>query len=296
MVIILYKSCEVLTNTKIKYYADGSVKLSVANAPIYKSSDYVVSDNSTYHSPNVSRETDEDTYLERKYKSRKDSVRRSKNKVFDIVKMNDFDFFFTGTISNDCGIDRYNADEVCKKVNTFMYNLVKRGKIKYYIFVPEFHKDGAVHYHGFIKSSDSMRYSLAVNPRTRKALRRGKNRAFVFNWLDWSFGYTTLIHCYGSVDSMSKYFCKYITKSADFPMKHRYYAGGSLVREVPTDNVDLDFDSVPCDITVTEFGEFKYISFISVQHFSDFLLCFMTQFEYNSILKGGFSNAVYCKV
>lgn len=279
-------------NARIKYYADGSVKLSVANAQTYKDSDFVVSDSSTYHSPVVSRETDEETYLERKYKSRKDSIRRSKDKVFDIVKMNDWDFFFTGTFGDGCGFDRYDVDLVCKKVNTFMYNLVKRGKVKYYIFVPEFHKDGAVHYHGFIKATDTLCYSLAVNPRTRKAIRRGKNRLFVFNWNDWSFGFTTLIHCYGSVDNMSKYFCKYITKSADFPMKHRYYAGGDLVRVVPTDYVDLDFVSVPCDVTVTDFGDFKYIAFMSVDDFSDFLLCFMSQFEINNILKGGFSNVV----
>lgn len=288
----MYKSCEVLTNAKIKYYADGTVKLSVSNGQIYKDSDYVVSDSSTYHSPVVLREIDEETYLERKYKSRKDSIRRSRDKVFDIVKMNEFDFFFTGTISEDSGIDRYNADDVCKKVNTFMYNLVKRGKILRYIFVPEFHKDGAVHYHGFIKSCSSMRYSLAVNPRTGKAVRRGKNRLFVFNWHDWSFGFTTLIHCYGSVDNMSKYFCKYITKSSDFPMKHRYYSGGDIVRVVPTDYVDLDFSSVPCDVTVTDFGDFKYIAFKSVQDFSNFLLCFMAQYEINYLLKGGFSYVV----
>ena len=282
------KACEVFHNCKIKYYADGTVKLSVGNAPIYKDSDFVVSDSSSYHSPVVLREIDEETYLERKYKSRKDSVRRSRDKVFDIVKMNDFDFFFTGTFSDDCGFDRYNADVVCKKVNTFMYNLVKRGKIVRYLFVPEFHKDGAVHYHGFIKSCDSLCYSLAVNPRTGKAIRRGKNRSFVFNWTDWSFGYTTLIHCYGSVDSMTKYFCKYITKSADFPMKHRYYAGGDLVRVVPTDYVDLDFDSVPCESTVTDFGYFKYISFVSLETFADFLLCFCSQYEINhNFLKGG---------
>ena len=279
-------------NARIKYYADGSVKLSVSNAQTYKDSEFVVSDNSTYHSPVVSRETDEETYLERKYKSRKDSIRRSKDKVFDIVKMNDWDFFFTGTFGEDCGFDRYDVDLVCKKVNTLMYNLVKRGKVKYYIFVPEFHKDGAVHYHGFIKATDSLRYMLAINPHTGKAIRKGKRRSFVFNWLDWSFGFTTLMHCYGSVDNMTKYFCKYITKSADFPMKHRYYAGGALVRSVPTDYVDLDFNSVPCDVTVTDFGDFKYIAFTSVVDFSDFLLCFMAQFEINNIFKGGYSYVV----
>lgn len=292
MVILLYKSCDVIHNSRIKYYADGSVKLSVANGQIYKDSDFVVSDSSTYRSPVVSLESDEETFLERKYKSRKDSIRRSKDKVFDIVKMNDWDFFFTGTFGVDCGFDRYDVDLVCKKVNTLMYNLVKRGKVKHYIFVPEFHNDGAVHYHGFIKATDSLCYSLAINPRTRKAIRRGKNRVFVFNWNDWSFGFTTLIHCYGSVDNMSKYFCKYITKSADFPMKHRYYAGGDLVRVVPTDYVDLDFNSVPCSVTFTDFGDFKYIAFKSVQDFSDFLLCFMAQFEINNILKGGYSYVI----
>ena len=283
-----FKSCEVFHNTKIKYYADGSVKLSCSSATPYKDKDFVLSDNSTSQQSNFYHEVDEDTYCSRKLKYRSDSIRRTKDKVFDIVKMNEWDFFFTGTLSDDCGIDRYDSDVVCKKVNTFMYNLVKRGKIVRYLFVPEYHKDGAVHYHGFIKSSDSMRYSLAVNPRTRKAIRRGKNRAFVFNWNDWSFGFTTLIHCYGSIDHMSKYFCKYITKGSYFPMKHRYYCGGDVVRAVPTDYVDLDFDSVPCDITVTDFGFFKYISFVSRETFTDFLLCYISQYEINhNLLKGG---------
>lgn len=283
-----FRSCEVYHNTKIKYYADGSVKFSCSTATPYKDKDYVVSDNSTYKSSNVAHEVDEDTFVDRKLKYRSDSIRRTKDKVFDIVKMNDWDFFFTGTISDDCDFDRYDADVVCKKVNTFMYNLVKRGKVIRYIFVPEYHKDGAVHYHGFIKASDSLRYSLAINPHTRKAIRRGKNRSFVFNWNDWNFGFTTLIHCYGSVDNMSKYFCKYITKGSEYPMKHRYYCGGDVVRVVPTDYVDFDFYSVPCDITVTDFGYFKYISFVSPETFSDFLLCYISQYDINhNFLKGG---------
>lgn len=282
------KSCEVYHNTKIKYYADGTVKLSCSTATPYKDKDFVLSDNSTYKSSNFDHEVDEDTFVSRKLKYRSDSIRRTKDKVFDIVKMNDFDFFFTGTISEYSDVDRYDSDAVCKKVNTFMYNLVKRGKIIRYLFVPEYHKDGAVHYHGFIKSSDSTFYSLAVSPRTGKAIRRGKNRAFVFNWNDWSFGFTTLIHTYGSVDNMSKYFCKYITKSSVFPMKHRYYCGGDVVREVPTDYVDLDFNSVPCEIIVTDFGYFKYISFVSRETFSDFLLSYMAQYELNqNLFKGG---------
>lgn len=282
------KAFEVFHNTKIKYYADGSVKFSCSSSAPYKDSDYVVSDNSTYCQSNIVHEVDEDTFVFRKLKYRSDSIRRSKDKVFDIVKMNDWDFFFTGTLSEDCGVDRYDVDEVCKKVNTFMYNLVKRGKVIRYILVPEYHKDGAVHYHGFIKSSNTLRLCFALNPHTGKVIRKGKKRHCIFNWLDWSFGHTTLMRCYGSVDNMSKYFCKYITKSADFPMKHRYYAGGDVVRVVPTDYVDLDFNSVPCDVTVTDFGEFKYIAFKSVVDFSDFLLCFLTQYEiiYN-FLKGG---------
>ena len=92
------KSCEVFHNTKIKYYADGSVKMSCSTATPYKDKSFVVSDNSTYKSSNVEHEVDEDTFLSRKLKYRSDSIRRTKDKVFDIVKMNDWDFFFTGTI------------------------------------------------------------------------------------------------------------------------------------------------------------------------------------------------------
>lgn len=282
--MINYKSFEVHNNTKIKYYKDGSVKVSSCSLPFYKDPEYVISDSSTYTSPIGSDTVDEEIYFERKYKYYKDSIRRSKDKIFDIVKMNDFDFFFTGTISDDCDVDRYDADAVCKKVNTFMYNLVKRHKILRYIFVPEYHSDGAVHYHGFIKlySPKSIDYSASINPHNGKVIRRGKNRSIVYNWHDWKFGFTTLMQCYGSVNNMAKYFTKYITKSSSYPMKHRYYCGGEVVRTVPTDYVDLDFESIPVPVTSTYFGDFKYITFNSVDDFTDFLMCCFSHYQINN--------------
>ena len=94
--------------------------------------------------------------------------------------------------------------------------------------------------------------------------------------------------CYGFVDNMIKYFCKYIIKFVDFSMKHRYYVGGDVIRVVLIDYVDFDFDFVFCDVIFMDFGEFKYIAFKFVVDFFDFLLCFMTQYEINyNFLKGG---------
>lgn len=79
----------------------------------------------------------------------KNNLIRAKNKIIDIGLANDFSFYFTLTFNPS--FDRYNLYEV--------YNAFKQ-KIKYmrllcghrldYLIVPEQHKDGAWHFHGFL--------------------------------------------------------------------------------------------------------------------------------------------------
>lgn len=281
-----YSDSELLHNTRVKKYADGTVKVTFACSSIYKEKGFATADVQGQKSSSVSCTQledidEEEIYLERKYHYHKNSIKRSKDAVFDIVLMNEWDFFFTGTLSNDCGVDRYDADEVCKVVNRFMYSQVRQGNVIRYIFVPEEHEDGAIHYHGFIKINpkrlgNGFDIKLAINPHTGKPIFRkvkdlGTYKVGVFNWLNWEFGYTTVIPMYGNRQKAANYMCKYITKSSDTPMKHRYYCAGDVVRKVPVELYDVPFIDVPIQEVSTEFGLFKYAVFDDYNSFFEFL-------------------------
>ncbi len=55
---------------------------------------------------------------------RDDNMRRARNKVFDIARLNDFQWFITWTLDKHL-IDRYNPTEVSKKLKNFLNNKQK---------------------------------------------------------------------------------------------------------------------------------------------------------------------------
>ena len=73
--------------------------------------------------------------------------RRAATKVRDLALSNRFRWFVTLTLDRE-RIDRYDVGVITKKLNQVMDNLVRRRGLAY-VLVPERHKDGAVHFHGF---------------------------------------------------------------------------------------------------------------------------------------------------
>lgn len=89
----------------------------------------------------------------------KRSVRRSRTTVKDYVKTNpELKYFVTYTL--DPGkINRYDEKEIYKKIRSWLMNNVNRRGLKY-ILVPEKHKDGAWHFHGFINKPLEWKYGF----------------------------------------------------------------------------------------------------------------------------------------
>lgn len=78
----------------------------------------------------------------------KESLSRSKRNITDLILCNPFEYFCTFTFNAD-KIDRYNYSECQKKLRTFFNNFKKRYAPNFkYLIIPEFHKDGAIHFHG----------------------------------------------------------------------------------------------------------------------------------------------------
>jgi hypothetical protein len=129
--------------------------------------------------------------------------------------------------------------QIVRKLNAWCSNMVQRHGLRY-VLVPERHKDGAIHFHGFFDDSleavDSGTIRLPGSKKPRKP-RSKKERSewlasggqVVYNLPAWTLGYTTALQVYGEYPAAVAYVCKYIGKQGDKPAGRWYYSGGQLV-------------------------------------------------------------------
>jgi hypothetical protein len=164
------------------------------------------------------------------------SKRRAKNKLFDIICCNQFDWFVTLTLDRR-KIDRKDYSAIIKKLNSYLDNRVRRAGL-YYIGVPELHKDGSFHFHFLMNDVLKLDHSgTYVRPTGGKPVRADtvKRSGFklsdckdVYNISDWKLGFTTAIHTYGDIEAVANYVGKYITKGDKKVGGRWYYSGGKL--------------------------------------------------------------------
>jgi hypothetical protein len=165
--------------------------------------------------------------------SRGDSIRRAKERVKDYAKLNDFEYFFTWTL-DPAKIDRYDPKEVAKKMQRFLKDKVRHNNLRY-IIVPELHKDGAIHAHGFVSGDLKM-----VNSGKRD--RAGR---VIYNMKQWKLGFSTAIRIDGNYEKACYYITKYVEKKTKMIFGNFYYAGGhGLIRLPETHLFDADFDEI----------------------------------------------------
>ncbi len=144
------------------------------------------------------------------------SMRRAKARVRSIALENRFTWFVTLTLSPE-KVDRYDGKAVVKKLNAWLSNQVARSGLAY-VLVPERHKDGALHFHGFFNDA------LAAVPSGHYD---GAGHE-IFNLPQWTLGFTAAIKLYGDYPCAVAYVTKYIGKQGDKPCGRWYYSGGAL--------------------------------------------------------------------
>lgn len=217
---------EITHNAQVKVYPDGSCQVSVYSLPILREPGWEGTAKREPKHPGGSGG------------SVARSKRRARAAVFDLAMSNDFDYFVTFTLDAS-KVDRYDPVEVTRKLNRWLDNRVRRNGLKY-ILVPELHKDGAIHFHGFVNDAlivvDSG--TISIGGGKPKKPRSARQRAewldhgghIVYNLPAWSLGFTTAIQLYGERQRAINYVCKYITKSVDKVGGRWYYSGGTLQR------------------------------------------------------------------
>lgn len=165
------------------------------------------------------------------------SMRRARAKLRRLALANDFKYFVTLTL-DPSKVDSHSGAEVVKKLNVWASNAVQRQGLRY-LLVPERHKKGGIHFHGFFNAalpavdSGTIRVPWAKKPRrprseNERAAWLEAGGRIVYNLPGWTLGFTTAMELYGDYPAAVAYVCKYIGKDGTKPAGRWYYSGGDL--------------------------------------------------------------------
>lgn len=174
------------------------------------------------------------------------SVRRARVALRDYALSTEFRYFVTLTLDSS-RIDRYDMNEITRRMQSWCSNQVQRNGLAY-VLVPERHKDGAVHFHGFFNDAlPAVDSGTLVSPsggRPRKPRSKAQRTQWlsegwriVYNLPSWTLGFTTAMELYGEYPRAVAYVCKYIGKqqAGELPEKiggRWYYSGGKLGKPI----------------------------------------------------------------
>lgn len=149
--------------------------------------------------------------------------RRSKAKVLEYSLCNDWQYFFTQTISSER--DRFDKENLNK-----IRRSLKNVGIKYVLCVDR-HKNGALHLHGLIKNVDKKRLKdsgvKALNKHT-------KEKQPIYNLrLTEKYGFNSLFEIARDINQeqrikIAHYVAGYISKDNNREFKQRYFASKGL--------------------------------------------------------------------
>lgn len=242
-------------NCKIMYYPDGSYDQILASAPIFGRSGWELSDDwgEPYQMPEEPEEPERPLDLG----GPKDDTRqrrRAKARIRQIARATpSLKYFVTFTVDPNKA-DRYDAEALNRRLNSWLQNQVYRRGLAY-IVIPEYHKDGAIHWHGLINGALEIVDSGTMIPPEGGKPRRPRSKAaraawlaaggrIVYNLPGWGLGFSTAIELYGSRERAINYVAKYITKTQD-KIGGRWYRHGGRTGEPMITYASAEFEAGP---------------------------------------------------
>lgn len=201
---------------------------------ISKNMHYIEKDGEEYHSITGAKRTEES-----KQNSIKNSIARTKRKIYDYAFSNDWTngYFFTITFNPEY-VDSYNYDECLHRIKTFL-KVTKRNNPNFkYIFVPEKHKSGRFHFHGIGVNCDNLK--LEYSGITYK-----KDKIYNINTRSYKYGFTTVSKI-KDTNKVSNYITKYITKDliSSTKNRHRYLFSANLDAPLETNHFEKDISNL----------------------------------------------------
>ncbi len=174
------------------------------------------------------------------------NLSRAKRTVKDLMLCNKFDYFCTFTFDGG-KVDRYNFADCRKKLLNAFANYKKRYSSDFqYIVIPEFHADGAVHFHGVVRGIRDCDFYVPAY--IKKRLDNGElvEVPNTPGYVDWYYYSTRFGHFSCSkinhYERCASYITKYITKDLMLLPKgvHAFMNSTGLCRpELIFDNDDV---------------------------------------------------------
>lgn len=134
--------------------------------------------------------------------SQRVSYRRTKRILYDILKSNRWEWFFTLTFNPD-KVDSFDYIETTRKLSKWLNNMRRSCPNMKYVVVPELHKSGRWHFHGLFSNVDNMVF-------VDSGKRDNKGR-IIYNVGKYRLGFSTATQ----IDDVAKsitYVTKYVTK------------------------------------------------------------------------------------
>lgn len=215
--------------SKVKTYPDGARTVYVYKRPLD------VCDTSEGDAGSYRDLTEDEIQAEYEH-SKFMNLIRTKTKIRDYCLSNDFTYFWTLTF----GGDNRHDDALCfsKLQKWLRWMKLKYGKFNY-IFIPERHKDGAIHFHGVTGGFGGVIVDSGVKHKKAK----------VYNCSDWEHGFSTLTRI-RSKKKCATYITKYVTKDLDQEIvgkgKKKYWCSRGLrLPAVEYSSFDLSFGKAP---------------------------------------------------
>lgn len=248
---------EIMHNQRIKEYPQGVLEVLTASKPIFREPGYEQAGKWASEPRQRPERLMDGTGEDRRAENVQRAVRRAKANLRDLALCNGMKYFVTLTLDG-AKIDRHDMAAITRKVNAWCSNQVQRTGLAY-ILVPERHKDGAVHFHGFVNDAVEVVDSGTLSVPWAKQPKRPRSKAqraewiakggkVVYNLPDWTLGFTTAIELYGDPMKAVAYCCKYIGKQQEGEVPEKiggrwFYHGGCPNRPVVR-YADVDFDAM----------------------------------------------------
>lgn len=191
-----------------------------------------------------------------------ESLSRTRRIVRDLLFSNYFDLFCTFTFNQE-KVDRFNYKECQQKITKFFDNYKQRYSPNFkYVLVPEFHKNGAIHFHGMVRGIrkedlDVPEYIFKRNRLTGE-LFLGLNIRKYVHWKSYKLGFFSCSRIKNHT-ACALYVSKYITKDLmQLPKGVRaVMASKGLLRP----DLAFDEDDIPCLLDDMDFkNEFVWVS------------------------------------
>lgn len=162
------------------------------------------------------------------------ALSRARSVVFQLALCNDWDFFFTGTIDRT-KFDRYDLNTFYSSFSQWIRDQRKKYSCSIqYVLIPEMHKDGAWHLHGFVRGIPAdLVSSFVPGVHPQELIDKG-----FMNWPAYcdKFGFCSLAPIRDPV-GCAHYVTKYITKDMASSVSefgaHTYYCSVGLNRAFP---------------------------------------------------------------